>query len=444
MSATSNVEPRHLIKATDGPDGGDPRIRHERRSEMSPTKAALARQRWLFVEDSPFLPPRSGGQREHLGMLRAARQAGVLGAVVLPVDQPISEAEYERELGVPVVVVPRRLSPLLLMHPRRPYVVASRPPQPGLAERVAQSAAGLTGIVVTTYKSWDIGRALARDLRLPTILRQHNRESLYHRSLAEETPGVRGWVYRWESWRIARDEKRLSVAPWLRGTADISVADAQWRRAQGARNVMHVAPFALDPRAVPQVSRPASGSPRILFLGALDVPTNHAALRWLLNGVWPIVRRESPDATLMVVGARPSQALRRDVAATTGAELHADVPEIRPYLESAHVAVNPAVTGSGVNIKIVEYMTAGVPVVATSFCTQGLPLRPGLDLQIHDQPAEFADAVLRLLTEPDHAARMAATGRERLLEILDPDANLERLATLLQGEIIAHDLALDT
>lgn len=415
---------------------------HDHRGvSTSSVRQSIAGQKWLFVEDSPFLPPRGGGEREHLGMLQAARRAGVLGAVVLPVDRPVNHAEYEQELGAPVVLAPRRLSPLLLLHPRKPYVVASRPPHPGLAERVAQSAAGLTGIVVTTYKSWGIGYVLARDLRLPAIVRQHNRESLYHRSLAAEKPGVRGWVYRWEAWRIARDERRLAVAPWLMGTADISLADARWRQGRGARNVVHVPPFAVDPREIPPISRPTSGTARVLFLGALDVPTNSAALRWLLTGVWPVVKRESPDATLAVVGARPSQALRREIAATSGAELHADVPEIRPYLESAHVAVNPAVTGSGVNIKIVEYMTAGLPVVATSFCTHGLPLRPGTDLEVHDEPGEFAAAVLGLLAEPDRAARMAETGRERMLEVLDPEVNLARLADLLRGETIGRDRA---
>ncbi len=43
---------------------------------------------------------------------------------------------------------------------------------------------------------------------------------------------------------------------------------------------------------------------------------------------------------------------------------------------AASVAVNPMVSGSGTNLKIVEYLAAGVPVVSTPFGMRGLDLRP--------------------------------------------------------------------
>ena len=93
----------------------------------------------------------------------------------------------------------------------------------------------------------------------------------------------------WEAMRIERDERALGHAAWLSGTADISAADAEWRRSTGARNVVHVPPFALDlgpagATAAPpgsQVSAvssgpavPDDGVPRVLFLGSLDISTN--------------------------------------------------------------------------------------------------------------------------------------------------------------------------
>jgi hypothetical protein len=57
--------------------------------------------------------------------------------------------------------------------------------------------------------------------------------------------------------------------------------------------------------------------------------------------------------------------MRELVAATAGAELHADVADPAVFLSAAGVAVNPAVSGSGVNIKLLEYLFAGTPVVST-------------------------------------------------------------------------------
>jgi glycosyltransferase involved in cell wall biosynthesis len=108
--------------------------------------------------------------------------------------------------------------------------------------------------------------------------------------------------------------------------------------------------------------------------------------------------------------------------------LHPDVPDVVPYLANAAVAVNPAVTGSGVNIKLVEYLQGGVPVVSTKLATRGLPLRPGHDLEVFDDPTDFAGAVTRLLTDPLRAADLAESGRARIIDLLDPERNLQRLA----------------
>jgi glycosyltransferase involved in cell wall biosynthesis len=396
-------------------------------------------QRWIVVADSPFLPPTGGGEQEHLGFVRAAAGEGLLALLVLPDGDTVDLKEYIRLLpGVPVLPTPRRTNPLLLAHPTTPYVVASRPAPAWLVPRARELAPDATGIVIFSYKSRWIGEALARGLDLSAVIRQHNREGAYHRSLAAQTPGPRGWVLRWEAMRIERDERRLGHAEWLAGTADISLADADWRRGTGAPNVVHVPPFALglsqDPQDAAQAPggpRAVGGPPRVLFLGTLDTATNTGALDWFLGRVWPTVLAGHPDVVLDVVGRGPSPALRRRLEAAERVELAADVPDVGPYLRRAAVAVNPVISGSGVNIKLVEYLDAGLPLVSTSLATEGLPLGPGVDLEVHDDPAGFASAVLRLLEHPDEALVMAAHGRAHLRELLDVKTNLARIGELL-------------
>lgn len=396
--------------------------------------SGLSGEQWVFVEDSPFLPARGGGEVEHLGMLRAAAGAGVLALVVIPAEGELDLAPYRAELGdVPIIVAQRRTSPLYLAHPRDPFVVASRPAPAGLADQVRRLAPQATGVVLTSYKSWRIGEAVAVGLGLPAIVRMHNREGAYHHSLAGGTPGPRGWALRWDALRIDRDERRLAGASWLAGTADISADDANWRRGCGGKPVIALPPFAVDPRHPAPARTPDLAHPSVLFLGALDVATNIVAFQWLLEKVWPEVRGRVPAATLDVVGRRPDPRLREQIGTATGCALHADVPAIAPYLSRAALAVNPAVVGSGVNIKLIEYLHAGLPLVSTSLATRGLPLEVGRDLLVADDPAGFAAAMVDLLSDPAAAAQMGQTGQAHLLSLIDPITNLERVAALLHG-----------
>lgn len=393
---------------------------------------SLREQRWIAVVDSPFLPARGGGEQEHFGLLRAAARAGILALVVMPAPAGIDLGPYREALpGIPVLPTPRRGSPLLLLHPRDPFVVASRPAPRWISERARDLAPEATAVVTTSYKSWRVGERLARTLHLPVVLRHQNREGEYHRSLAAGLTGPRRWVMRWEAARIGRDEQRLGQAEWLRGTADISAADAEARRAAGGRNVVHVPPFAFDPKAGSAVRRRPDPEPRVVFLGALDVPTNTTALDWLLTQVWPLVRESAPTAVLDVVGRRPPAGLRQRLAGSAGVHLHADVPDIAPFLSRSAVAVNPAVSGSGVNVKVIDYLQAGVPLVSTSLATRGLPLVAGVDLEVSDDPAGFAAAVVRLLADRAAGEELAAHGQAHVAALLDPAANLLRITRLL-------------
>jgi glycosyltransferase involved in cell wall biosynthesis len=89
------------------------------------------------------------------------------------------------------------------------------------------------------------------------------------------------------------------------------------------------------------------------------------------------------------------------------------------------------VSGSGVNIKVVEYLDAGLPLVSTSLATQGLPLVAGADLEVHDDAAGFAEAILRLLADREAAGVMAKSGQAHIRDLLDPQANIALIASML-------------
>lgn len=398
--------------------------------------------RWIVVAESPFIPSHGGTEREHLGFLEAATAAGLVSALVVPVDPDPASVDRQDDLPAiaelvrpaPLITVPRQRTPWRALSWRVPYVVASRPVPADLVDRVRQAAPDADGVVVFAYKSHGLGRALAEGLGLPGIVRFHNLEGVYCRALADAAAPPRSWVVRVEAARIAADERRLERSSWVRGIADISASDAATRAARSRAPVEHVPSFALGVRrSVAPLDRQRSEVSTLVFLGALDVATNHDSISWFAREVWPRVRAERPDTRWLVVGRRPTPEVRDLVGRTAGAELHADVPDPSDFLGRAHVAVNPAVSGSGVNIKLVEYLAAGVPVVSTRRGMTGLGLTDGRDLLVADEPEAFAGAVLSLLAEPADAERLGAAGRTSALSILDVDRSLERLGAMLAG-----------
>lgn len=397
--------------------------------------------RWIVVADSPFLPARGGGEREHLGFVRAAAARGLVAGLVLPTDDDPGAQGRDDDIDAirqlvapaPVIVVPRRRS-LRVAASTKPYVVASRPAPADLIDRIRAVAPDGDAVVIFHYKSSGIGQRIAESLRLPTVLRQHNLEGPYHHALASSASFPKSWAMHVEAWRIDVDERRLERSGWLTGIADISASDASTRVRRSKVPVVHVPSFALggvDAASRPVWVRPLD--PVVTFLGALDVATNQDALAWFARQVWPGVQAAVPDARWQVVGRKPSDAVRALVMGTPGAELHADVEDpVVPLLASA-VAVNPTVSGSGVNIKLVEYLSVGLPVVSTTLGMAGIGLRAAEDLLVADDGPGFSAAVVRLLTSTAEAARLGVAGQKTAKRILDVDASLDAMSSLLNG-----------
>jgi glycosyltransferase involved in cell wall biosynthesis len=400
-----------------------------------------APRRLIVVAESPFIPTTGGGEREHLGFVEVAAAAGLVAALVIPVDSDPSAVGRDDDLAAirrlvdpaPVITVPRDRSRRRALDPRYPYVVASRPAPSDLVAQVRRAAPDADAVLAFAYKSHRLGRVLAEGLGVPAVVRCHNLEGRYHRSLARSASPPRSWGIWLEALRIELDERRLERSRWLAGIADISAADAAVRTRRAKVPVSYVPTFALGSRPpAPDHQRRPNARPTVVFLGALDVATNHDAVTWFADHTWPLVRAAVPDCRWHVVGRRPTPEVRELVSRTAGAELHADVAEPAAYLAGADVSINPAVSGSGVNIKLVEYLAAGAPVVSTTRGSAGLGLRPGQDLLVADSPADFAAAVGDLLTGQRDGPRLGATGQASARQILDVQASLDRLLSMLE------------
>ncbi|HYO85518.1 MAG TPA: glycosyltransferase family 4 protein [Dermatophilaceae bacterium] len=396
-----------------------------------------AGHRWIVVADSPFLPAHGGGEREHLGFVRAATARGLLAALVVPTDDDPAAFDRQDDLAAlrdlvapaPALFVPRRRSVLAAATPWRPYVVGSRPPRRGVVADLRAMAPDATGVVIFTYKSHHLGHAVARGLGLSAVVRAHNLEGPYHHALAHSESAPKSWAIRAEAIRIDLDERRLERDGWLAGIADISSSDAAIRARRSRVPVRHVPTFALggEPDWAAERHTPPA-TPVVTFIGALDVRTNHDALRWFRERVWPTVLAEVPGTCWHIVGRKPPPWLREEAAGWDSVRLFPDVPDPKEYLRGTTVAVNPAVSGSGVNIKLVEYLAMAVPVVSTERGMQGLGLNRGVDLAVADDPTVFAAEVVALLRDPDRAQRLGYTGQTTALEILDVDRSLGLLA----------------
>ena len=224
---------------------------------------------------------------------------------------------------------------------------------------------------------------------LPFVLDMVDVDSLKWESLAEETAWPRSWIYRREA-RVLRpfevDATRAAAA-----TLVVSERERKALRRLDAGLDAVVLPNGVDVERYRNRGEAAVRA-EVVFTGVFSYEPNEHAAIWLMDEVWPLVLAHQPDAHLTLVGASPTERLRR-VASRHHVEVTGTVADVRPYLWRASVAVAPLFTARGVQNKVLEAVAAGLPCVITSAVAAGLPevVRPWC--KAADDPAAFADAV---------------------------------------------------
>lgn len=193
------------------------------------------------------------------------------------------------------------------------------------------------------------------------------------------------------------------------------------------------------PLVVPPRDRPLSPvgrrPPSVLFAGYYRHPPNADAARWLVHEIFPAVRREHPEAELVLVGEEPPADLKG--LDEKGVVAVGAVDDMTEYLDRAAVVVAPIRSGGGVRVKVLEALGARKAVVATRLAAEGIEAPPGDAILLADSAAEFASCLSLLLGDEERRRTLAESAYAWARQQLRPEATAERFdrlyAQLLAG-----------
>jgi sugar transferase (PEP-CTERM/EpsH1 system associated) len=241
------------------------------------------------------------------------------------------------------------------------------------------------------------------------------------RQYAPTRPWPLSWVFAREATTLLQYERRC--AGRFDASVFVSEAEARLFRAQVPESAARVS--CIENGVDTEYFSPAREYPNpygsaervIVFTGAMDYWANVDAVSWL--------------AVFYIVGSRPGSTVR--ALAGDGVRVTGTVPDVRPYLAHAHVAVAPLRIARGVQNKVLEAMAMGRPVLASSQAADGLRLDASLRAIVCTDAADMAARALELLREGDMRT-LGDRGREWVSRHYSWSANLNQIGQLLEGE----------
>jgi glycosyltransferase involved in cell wall biosynthesis len=192
--------------------------------------------------------------------------------------------------------------------------------------------------------------------------------------------------------------------------------DREGLMARYGRREALVVPIGVDSRSI----RPATDTQRadarrtlrvedkfvVLFTGSWHLPNRHALSRM---ADWSR-RLADPEVLWVAAGSVGTPSNSRENFIQTG-----ELPSLDAWFRAADCCINPLVEGSGMNVKMLESLAHGLPVVATPFGARGIEIHDGTHALIRDI-GEFVQAVGSLRANPGLRRSLAQNARKLVEE----------------------------
>jgi glycosyltransferase involved in cell wall biosynthesis len=258
----------------------------------------------------------------------------------------------------------------------------------------------------------------------PTVLVEHDITFELYRQMSEEDPD-------WDLRRQLKRWKRFETAAWREVSRVVAMSpkdQAMVNRTMFTDGRSVVLPNGVDLGHF-TVSPHKPEPRRALFIGSFSHLPNMMAVSFFLEQTWLALKNVNLH---IIAGANHEYFLgfhRPHVnldLAQPGIEVEGFVSDVRPAYSRAQIVIAPLVVSAGTNLKVLEAMACGRPVIGTPASVNGLDLTPGTDFILVHTGAEMAEAIERLLQSPEECERIAAAARRRVEQSWGWDAIARR------------------
>ncbi|MBM3801019.1 MAG: glycosyltransferase [Acidimicrobiia bacterium] len=158
---------------------------------------------------------------------------------------------------------------------------------------------------------------------------------------------------------------------------------------------------------------------RMLFVGNFRHPPNVQAVYFFIRQIFPLIRREIPDAEFCIAGANAQLLDESIVRSAEGVQMSGYVPDIRSCYRSAALFVAPILAGTGMRVKLLEALSMARAVVATPLAAQGFQSNQDRVMETAASAEAFAQIAVELLRNPELRGDIGAKARRMIQKRYD-------------------------
>jgi len=155
----------------------------------------------------------------------------------------------------------------------------------------------------------------------------------------------------------------------------------------------------------------------LVFTGNMNYPPNVDSAIRIAKEILPIIHKTHPYVNLLIAGANPNNQiihLKSEYVHVSGW-----LNDIRTAYNQSRIFVAPMRIGSGLQNKILEAMSMNLPCITTSLAAKPMNATHDDNVLVGNTNEEIAMLIIQLLNNPEEAKKIAARGRQFVIDNFD-------------------------
>jgi glycosyltransferase involved in cell wall biosynthesis len=170
----------------------------------------------------------------------------------------------------------------------------------------------------------------------------------------------------------------------------------------------------------------------IIFSGNMGYFPNEIAVIWFIEECFWMIKREIPDAKLVIVGNNPNSKIKK-IGDNHSIFVTGFVESMVSELNKAQVAITPMQSGYGMHIKILEAMACALPVITTTSGLGAIKATHEKDVIIADNASDFTRSCVKLLNDYGLAKKVGDNARDLVLKNYNWEIHVNKMEKIYES-----------
>jgi glycosyltransferase involved in cell wall biosynthesis len=161
-------------------------------------------------------------------------------------------------------------------------------------------------------------------------------------------------------------------------------------------NLLHYLPFVFDQNQLEKTNPDFEQRQGFISIGNFRHPPNWDSVLWLKQQIWPLIRKQLPNAKIYICGAYPPPKATDLHDEKSGFIVKGWVDDAVKEMQAARICLAPLRFGAGIKGKLAEAMLCSTPSVTTHIGIEGMQTQLPWAGEVANDATSIANAAVKL------------------------------------------------